>query len=157
MNAVVKAMFSFNLKTSCAKHINANVAQQRFGQKFARLVCSNAKTFSTRHEEYSLEQIQIINFAAASCLFENLKDVVWHGTSWLDECKPFSARYGILTSKMKESVNSMFMDAEMLDAIEQLTQFMISCPQGYQNFEWSTRTKVNLIAIVPRVSQVVKK
>jgi hypothetical protein len=46
-------------------------------------------------------------------LLEDLKDVVWRGASLLlDERKPLTARYGIVTLNMSESVNGMFTDAQ---------------------------------------------
>ena len=42
---------------SCAKHIEANVAQ-KFGKQCARYVCAIAKTFSTRHSSRLFDEIR---------------------------------------------------------------------------------------------------
>jgi hypothetical protein len=155
LKAALKAIFPRNLETSCAKHIDANVAQ-KYGQKCARLVCPIAKTFSTRRENYLLEQIRIIKPDAVSYLLEDLKDVVWRGTSWLDERKPLPARYGIVTSNTSESVKSMFMDARnvgWLRAVDTIIDIMSTriskLRSKYQGKDDND--------IVPRVAQVVKK
>ncbi len=93
---------------------------RNFGQKCAFLavlvsVQLPKRSLATRHEENLLEQhLQIIiEPAAALYLLEDLKDVVWRGASLLlDERKPLTARYGIVTLNMSESVNGMFTDAQ---------------------------------------------
>ena len=156
LKAALKTVFPNNLEVSCAKHIEANVAQ-KFGQKCSRMVCAIAKTFSTRRENELFEEIRKIKPAAARYLMEDMnEDVMWRGTSWLCEERPLPPRYGIVTSNTSESVNSMFAAARevgWLEAVEKIVDIISTkiyrCQQKYKDCDAD--------GVVPAIAQVLKK
>jgi hypothetical protein len=121
-----KAVFPKNLEVSCAKHIEANVSQ-RFALKCSQLVYRIARTFSTRYENRLFETMQNTQPAAVRYLLDHMKDIMWSGTSWLDDELAMAPRYGIFTSNTSESVNSMLSDAcdvGWLQAVEKIVDLI---------------------------------
>jgi hypothetical protein len=155
LKAALKTVFPKNLEVSCAKHIEANVAQ-RFGLKCSQLVYRIAKTFSTRYENRLFETMRNTQPAAVRYLLDHMKDIRWRGTSWLDDELALPPRYGIVTSNTSESVNSMLSDARdvgWLQAVEKIVDIISTkiyrCRQKYKD--------CHAHGIVPIVAQVMKK
>ena len=99
--------------------------------------------------------MQSIKPAAATYIL-GMKDVMWRGTSWLDDNHPVPPRYGMLTSNTSESANAMLADARevgWLKAAEKIVDIMSTkishCRQKYKQCHRNE--------IVPSVAQLVKK
>jgi hypothetical protein len=88
LKPVLKSVFPNKYEMSCAKHIEANVAQ-KFGKQCAKYVCSIAKTFSTRASSYLFDEIRKVKPQAAVYL-DNLTEsgVLWRSTQWYSNSTP---------------------------------------------------------------------
>ena len=143
---------------SCAKHIEANVAQ-KFGKQCAKYVCSIAKTFSTRTASLLLDEICKVKPEAATYL-ESITEsgVLWRSTQCYSDSPPhvqLPPRYGIITSNTSESANSMFSEARdlgWLEAVNKILDIMstrvCACRRKYSERDASE--------VVPRVAQILK-
>ena len=114
LKAALKAAFPDNIEMSCAKHIEANVTT-KFERKRGKPIMAMAKTYSVRYYGMLLEQIHTIKPSAASYLDDiNERGILWSNSQWTDATKCLPPRFGIVTSKTAESVNSMFNAAQDL-------------------------------------------
>jgi hypothetical protein len=159
LKPALKAVFPNKYEMSCAKHIEANVAQ-KFGKQCARYVCSIAKTFSTRASSYLFDEIRKVKPQAAAYL-DNLTEsgVLWRSTQWYSNSTPpvhIPPRYGIVTSNTSESANSMFSEARdlgWLEAVNKIIDIMSTrvcvCRKKYAERDGSE--------VVPRVAQILKR
>jgi hypothetical protein len=160
LKPALKAVFPNKYEMSCAKHIEANVAQ-KFGKQCAKYVCSIAKTFSTRASSYFFDEIRKVKPEAAAYL-DNLTEsgVLWRSTQWYSDSTPperhIPPRYGIVTSNTSESANSMFSEARdlgWLEAVNKIIDIMSTrvcvCRQKYAQRDGSE--------VVPRVAQILKR
>jgi zinc finger SWIM domain-containing protein 3 len=101
----LKEVFPLNHSCCCAVHIARNV-EAKFGPKNAKYVIQLSKTFSTT---YADDLLQRMNEASRDYV-SRIDQQVWRSVAWLqDESLP--PRYGIVTSNMSESANSMFEQA----------------------------------------------
>jgi hypothetical protein len=146
-------VFPRNVAISCAKHIEANVAQ-RFGQQSARYVIAIAKTFSTRYGNYLLDKVRNIKPSAAEYI-ENVEDL-WRSTDWMSSERHLPPRYGIVTSNTSECVNNMFAEARSMGWQESMNHIVdimstriFQCRTKHVDREPSE--------VVPRVAQVLKR
>jgi hypothetical protein len=110
LKRAIQSILPDNVEIACAKHIEANVAQQVFVQQCARLVFPLARTFSTLREAELLGKMRRIKPAAATYVLGMNKGMC-HETSWMDESHPLPPRHGILTLNLSESVNSILAEA----------------------------------------------
>jgi hypothetical protein len=159
LKPALKAVFPNKYEMSCAKHIEANVAQ-KFGKQCARYVCSIAKTFSTRASSYLFDEIRKVKPQAAAYL-DNLTEsgVLWRSTQWYSNSTSpvhIPPRYGIVTSNTSESANSMFSEARdlgWLEAVNKIIDIMSTrvcvCRKKYAERDGSE--------VVPRVAQILKR
>jgi MULE transposase domain/SWIM zinc finger len=160
LKPALKAIFPNKYEMSCAKHIEANVAQ-KFGKQCAKYVCSIAKTFSTRASSYLFDEIRKVKPEAAAYL-DNLTEsgVLWRSTQWHSNSTPpvqIPPRYGIVTSNTSESpANSMFSEARdlgWLEAVSKIVDIMSTrvcvCRKKYAERDGSE--------VVPRVAQILKR
>ena len=156
LKPALKLVFPDKYEMSCAKHIEANVAQ-KFGKQCARYVCAIAKTFSTRRSTRLFDEIRKVKPDAVKYL-EDLTNagVLWRSTQWYSAPTSMPPRYGIVTSNTSEAVNNMFYDARdcgWLDAVNKLVDIMstriCTCRAKYMERHGSE--------VVPRVAQMLKK
>ena len=156
LKPALKAVFPDKYEMSCAKHIEANVAQ-KFGKQCARYVCAIAKTFSTRHSSRLFDEIRKVKPEAVNYL-EDITNagVIWRSTQWYSSPTNMPPRYGIVTSNTSEAVNNMFDDARdcgWLDAVNKIVDIMstriCTCRTKYTERDGSE--------VVPRVAQMLKK
>jgi len=105
----LKQVFPNNHSCHCAVHIQRNV-ETNFSKRAARDIVRLAKTFSVREAEGILEKM---HNKEARKYVEGIDPNTWMSTAWLsDETLP--PRFGIVTSNMSESLNSMFDQARDL-------------------------------------------
>jgi len=152
LQPALEEVFPQNIPVSCARHIEANVAQ-RFGKECSKFVCTIAKTMSIRYESELFDKICAIKPEAATYL-QDITDL-WKGTTWLDQELNLPPRYGIVTSNTSECVNNMLGDARplgWLEAIEKIVDILTTrihkCRQKY--------TERDPNEVVPRVAQLLK-
>jgi len=101
----VKEVFPLNHHCFCAVHIARNV-ETKFGLPKARFIVPLAKTFSSTYAE---ELLRAMGRHVAEYV-QGIEDPQWRSRAWLnDESLP--PRYGIVTSNVAESANSMFEQA----------------------------------------------
>ena len=98
-------VFPLNHSTYCAVHIARNV-EKTFGKNAAKYVFPLAKSFGSVYSHALLEKVtpncrQYLNAIPAS---------QWRSDAWIAD-PSLPPRYGIRTSNMSESMNSMFLKA----------------------------------------------
>jgi zinc finger SWIM domain-containing protein 3 len=98
-------VFPSNHSTYCAVHIARNV-ERAFGKKAAKYVFPLAKSFGSVYSHALLDKVtpncrQYLNAIPAS---------QWRSDAWIAD-PSLPPRYGIRTSNMSESMNSMFLKA----------------------------------------------
>lgn len=103
--------FPNNHCTSCAVHIQANL-RHKFGSRAAAKVSELAKTFSTRREDEILQAIGRTSNQARAYIVD-IEPKEWRSTEWI-RSPALPPRYGITSSNMSESTNSMFNEARDL-------------------------------------------
>lgn len=99
----LKVVFPNNHSCYCAVHIARNVEAKFGGPQQAKYVIPLSKTFSVTEAEQLLQAMsrRVREYVA------EIEEPQWRSTAWLvDEALP--PRYGIVTSNMSESLNSMF-------------------------------------------------
>ncbi len=99
----LKVVFPNNHSCYCAVHIARNVEAKFGGPQQAKYVIPLSKTFSMTEAEQLLQAMsrRVREYVA------EIEEPQWRSTAWLvDEALP--PRYGIVTSNMSESLNSMF-------------------------------------------------
>jgi MULE transposase domain/SWIM zinc finger len=99
----LKVVFPNNHSCYCAVHIARNVGAKFGGPQQAKYVILLSKTFSMTEAEQLLQAMsrRVREYVA------EIEEPQWRSTAWLvDEALP--PRYGIVTSNMSESLNSMF-------------------------------------------------
>ena len=120
----LKEIFPNNHQTSCTVHIQRNVLV-RYGMPASKCVPHIAKTYSTRQEDVWLKDLNTRSGLARNYV-DNIPAETWRNTSWiLDNSLP--PRYGITSSNISESANSMFetaRDCSWLDTIDLLLDIM---------------------------------
>ena len=157
LKPALRVVFPNNHEMSCAKHIEANVAQ-RYGKQCSRFVCAIAKSSSARYSNRLLEAIRNIKPDAAVYLEDITNSgTLWRSTQWLSvDQGQIPPRYGIVTSNTSESVNNMFADARTVgwvEAAEKIIDIMsdrICCCR----LKYDSRDDTE---VVPRVAQILKK
>jgi Transposase, Mutator family len=98
----LKDVFPLNHSCYCAVHIARNV-EAKYGKKAAKYVVELAKTFSLSYAEELMNAMG----PAAKAYVGDIEEAQWRSTAWLnDEALP--PRYGIVSSNVSESANSMF-------------------------------------------------
>jgi hypothetical protein len=101
----LKEVFPSNHSCCCAIHIARNVESQ-FGRKNAAYVVQLSKTFSTTYADDLMQRMN----ADTREYVSKIDAQVWRSAAWLqDESLP--PRYGIVSSNISESANSMFESA----------------------------------------------
>jgi hypothetical protein len=101
----LKNVFPNNHSWFCSIHIQRNV-ERMHGKKVAGYVTPLAKSCSHRQSTRMLKEIAKLSNGALRYL-EGIEPSQWRGTAWLDDLG-LPPRYGIVTSNMAESSNSMF-------------------------------------------------
>lgn len=101
----LKNVFPSNHSWFCSIHIARNT-QQIAGKKVASFVHPLSTSFSHPQTTRWLEKIEKMSHAGRSYL-DGIEPNQWKGTAWLDDLG-LPPRYGIVTSNMSESANSMF-------------------------------------------------
>ena len=101
-------VFPDNHSCHCSIHIARNT-EKLAGKKVARFVHALSTTFSKRVSTDLLQKIEDLSPRAKEYL-EEIPASQWRNTAWLDDpCLP--TRFGIVSSNMSESANSMFEEA----------------------------------------------
>jgi Transposase, Mutator family len=98
----LQEVFPDNHASFCAIHIARNV-ERAMGKNVSKYVIPLAKTFSPMVSEVLLSKVT----AAARHYLEDIPASQWRNTAWLED-PTLPPRYGIRTSNMSESANSMF-------------------------------------------------
>jgi hypothetical protein len=108
LKPALKEMFPDNIKMSCAKHIEANV-NTKFGRQCGKHKMAMAKTYSVLYYNMVLEQMRTTK-AGTTTYIEDIKtrEILCSNLQWTDANEHLPPRFGIVTSKNAESVNSMF-------------------------------------------------
>jgi hypothetical protein len=98
LKPALRDVFPRNCKTSCAKHIEANISQI-YGKLCGQYNVAVAKSFSTRYSIAELlDNIRAMKEVAATYLEGiTMRGILWQSTLWLnvDPCLP--PCYGIVT------------------------------------------------------------
>jgi len=102
LNEILQDVFPDNHVCFCAVHIARNV-ERSFGKNVAEYVFPLAKTFSPMLSGELMTKIT----AAGREYLEGIPPSQWRNTAWLAD-PTLPQRYGIRTSNMSESSNSMF-------------------------------------------------
>ena len=113
---------------SCAKHIEANVAQ-KFGKQCAKFVCAIAKSFSFRSASLLFDEIRKLKPEAARYL-ENITEsgVLCQSTQWFSDLPSpalLPPRYAIVTSNTSDSVNKQQFGRPKTKRIRRRSKFII--------------------------------
>jgi hypothetical protein len=128
----LKEVFPNNHSCYCAVHIARNVEAGYGGPKQSKYVLTLAKTFSLSEAQKLLAAMS----ASARAYVEAIQQPQWRSTAWLqDEALP--PRYGIVTSNMSESLNSMFERA--------------------RDVHWKASIHIMLSKMVERIAQLSEK
>jgi hypothetical protein len=156
LKRAMQSILPDNVEIACAKHIEANVAQQVFVQQCARLVFPLARTFSTLREAELLGKMRRIKPAAAMYVL-GMNNGMCHETSWMDESHdPLPPRHRIQTLNSSESVNSILAEAcelGWLEAVEKILNVIsTNISQRRQKHRQRDGNEV-----VQRVAQVLSK
>jgi MULE transposase domain/Ulp1 protease family, C-terminal catalytic domain/SWIM zinc finger len=101
----LKEVFPDNHATFCAIHIARNV-ERSMGKKDSKYVVHLARTFSPMLFQVLMTELT----AAARQYLEAIPASQWINTAWLED-STLPPRYGVRTSNMSESSNSMFEEA----------------------------------------------
>lgn len=101
----LKNVFPENHSWFCSIHIQRNVDRQA-GKKVAAYVHPLSISCSHRLSTQWLEKVENMN-SRARIYLDDIPAHQWRGTAWLDDLG-LPPRYGIVTSNMSESTNSMF-------------------------------------------------
>jgi hypothetical protein len=101
----MKEVFPENHHTHCAVHIERNVLT-RFGLLASKCIQQIAKTFSVQKERLWLLQLNKISPKTYEYIL-SIDPNTWRTSSWSKEAS-LPPRYGITSSNISESTNSMF-------------------------------------------------
>jgi hypothetical protein len=117
----LKEVFPDNHQTNCLFHIRQNV-QTQAGKKASDLVELIGNTFSTRQEQKLLEDLRKINPKIEDYVLR-IDPTTWRNTEWIHRTN-LPPRYGILTSNMAESINSLFKQERTFDWLRGLDKML---------------------------------
>jgi hypothetical protein len=104
----IKNVFPENHSMFCVIHIARN-AERQVGKSVSKLVPALARTFSRLEAADYLSKIENISAAGRQYL-DSIPKNQWLNTAWLED-PTLPKRYGIITTNMSESANSMFEEA----------------------------------------------
>ncbi|KAG7374058.1 transposase, mutator family protein [Nitzschia inconspicua] len=104
----LQQVFPDNHHCFCSVHIARNV-EKEVGKKVAKLVHALSATFSKRESDELMAKINAIS-ARGKKYLEGISANQWRSTAWVDD-PTLPPRFGIVTTNMSESVNSMVGDA----------------------------------------------
>jgi transposase-like protein len=110
----LKDVFPKNHTTQCSIHIQRNVAA-KFSNKVAADICNISKTFSVYQENNMLDNIKESSKLAYDYLVgdNGIEPSKWRSTEWMKD-RTLPPRYGIVSTNISESSNSMYEDASNL-------------------------------------------
>ncbi|KAG7363059.1 MULE transposase domain containing protein [Nitzschia inconspicua] len=104
----LQQVFPDNHHCFCSVHIARNV-EKEVGKKVAKHVHALSATFSKRESDELMAKINAIS-ARGKKYLEGISANQWRSTAWVDD-PTLPPRFGIVTTNMSESVNSMVGDA----------------------------------------------
>ncbi|KAG7363749.1 transposase, mutator family protein [Nitzschia inconspicua] len=104
----LQQVFPDNHHWFCPVHIARNV-EKEVGKKVAKHVHALPATFSKRESDELMAKINAIS-ARGKKYLEGISANQWRSTAWVDD-PTLPPRFGIVTTNMSESVNSMVGDA----------------------------------------------
>jgi hypothetical protein len=111
----LQQVFPDNHACYCSIHIARNT-ERLIGKKVASYIYQLANTFSHRESEEILTKIEEKSIQGRSYL-EAIPNNQWRGTAWVDD-HALPPRYGVTTTNMSESTNSMLEAARDLSWLE---------------------------------------
>jgi transposase-like protein len=104
LSQALKEVFPENYAMFCAVHITRNIeTNPGMGKKDSQYVLPLAKTFSPRLYQELMSKLT----AAAQRYLKRIPKEQWRNTAWMED-PSLPPRYGVRTSNMSESTNSMF-------------------------------------------------
>ncbi|KAG7361515.1 MULE transposase domain containing protein [Nitzschia inconspicua] len=104
----LQQVFPDNHHCFCSVHIARNV-EKEVGKKVAKHVHALSATFSKRESDELMAKINAIS-ARGKKYLKGISANQWRSTAWVDD-PTLPPRFGIVTTNMSESVNSMVGDA----------------------------------------------
>ncbi|KAG7364813.1 MULE transposase domain containing protein [Nitzschia inconspicua] len=104
----LQQVFPDNHHCFCSVHI-ARYVEKEVGKKVAKHVHALSATFSKRESDELMAKINAIS-ARGKKYLEGISANQWRSTAWVDD-PTLPPRFGIVTTNMSESVNSMVGDA----------------------------------------------
>jgi hypothetical protein len=125
--------FPNNHAVCCAVHLQRNV-QDKFGQRAGRNIVRIAKTFSKRLVQQWLLELEEVS-PAARAYVSAVAPAQWRSSVW-NECAGLPPRYGIVTTNMSESLNSMLeaaRDVSWLESIDIILTKIVSRSSEMRN------------------------
>ncbi|KAG7372186.1 MULE transposase domain containing protein [Nitzschia inconspicua] len=121
----LQRVFPDNHPCFCSVHLARN-AETKGGKKIAKLVHSLATTFSGYESRRCWAEIEQLSSKGRAYL-EGIPKKQWQGTAWIEN-PSLPPRFGIVTTNMSESANSMLEKARSgswLDCIDQILSIML--------------------------------
>jgi MULE transposase domain len=150
----LKDIFPNNHSTQCSIHIQRNV-QSKFGKPVATDVCNIAKTFSSYQEEKMINKIKSKSAAAFEYLFgdHGIEASKWRSTEWLKQ-QTLPPRYGITTSNISESANSMFEEAREMPWLQCIDTILDKMSTRISKSREANRSKTG---VVPKCGELLQQ
>ena len=144
-------LFPNNHHMHCSVHIARNV-QKQFGNVASRIVSKIAQTYSIIEESELMDELNKLNPEIITYI-NNIDPNVWRSSAWTENHE-LPPRYGITTSNISESLNSMvdeFRDGSWLDTIIGIIKKMVSRTSSYKKLYEEQK------GIIPEITLILKK
>jgi SWIM zinc finger/Transposase, Mutator family len=146
--------FPNNHSTQCIIHIQRNVTTKFKGSAIQSDVYKIAKTFSLYQENKMLNKIKNNSQAAYDYLVgpEGIEASKWRSTEWLRK-RHLPPRYGIISSNISESSNSLYEDARKLPWLYCIDNILTTMSTRISMLREKNRDKVG---VVPEVVGIIQ-
>ena len=118
----IKNVFPYN--HYCLVHIKCNAFN--YGNIVSKCISNICFAFDRQQEEFWINELKCHSLSAYSYIM-NIEPTTWRNTSWVRN-QDLPPRYGIVTSNLSESANSMFdsaRDCTWLKCIDTIMHIMI--------------------------------
>jgi Transposase, Mutator family len=136
---------------SCAIHIQRNTFA-KFGQKVSKFVNDICKTYSARREEELFDKIERLSVAAKNYL-KAIPAKEWRSTEWV-RTPTLPARYGITSTNISESANSMLDNARALPWLDCIDTLLDKMSTRITTLRLQNKDKSG---VVPNMKSVLQK
>jgi hypothetical protein len=135
-------------------HIQKNVAA-KFSNKVAADICNISKTFSVYQENKMLDNIkELLELAYDYLVGDNgIEPSKWRSKEWMKD-RTLPPRYGIVSTNISESSNSIYEDAHNLSWLHCIDNIMNSISTRIATLREGNRNKTG---VVPECARIIDK